>query len=220
MAESVNPRPYRSSLRSDQARQTRRRIRDAADALFLERGYTDVSMDEIAKAAGVARQTVFTTFGSKAKLLKEVIDVRLVGDDEPLAVGDRAAAKRILASTDPVDAIRRQAKLAVEIAERAVPMWPALSAAAAVDDEMADILHAYEAGQYEGMGTIVDVVAGLGALRKGRTRAKAKDAVWLVSRPAAAFDAFGRGWSLADLERWYVDCLLAILLEPEGRRGA
>src|SRR5918911_3683012 len=114
MADAVKSRPYRSALRADQARETRRRIRTAADALFLARGYTDVSMDEIARAAGVARQTVFSTYGSKAKLLKEVIDVRLAGDDEPVSIIERPAAQRMLASTDPVGAIRRQAKLIVE----------------------------------------------------------------------------------------------------------
>jgi AcrR family transcriptional regulator len=222
MASSVNPRPYRSTLRTDQARETRRRIREAADGLFLDRGYTDVSMDDIAKAAGVSRQTVFTTFGSKAKLLKEVIDVRLVGDEEPLSVGERPAAQKILAATDPVDAIRRQAKLAVEIVERVAPMWPALTAAAAGDDEMAELLRVYSEGQHEGMGTIVDVVAGLGALRKGRTRAKAKDAVWLLSSPSVAYAAFEFGWTMSDLERFYVDGLIGILLDPGApdRRGA
>ena len=63
-------------------------------------------MDEIAEAAGVARQTVFSAYGSKARLLKEVVDVRLAGDDEPLSIAERPAAQRMLASTDPVDAIR------------------------------------------------------------------------------------------------------------------
>src|SRR5919202_3549705 len=176
MADAVKPRPYRSTLRTDQARETGRRIRAAADALFSARGHTDVSMDEIAKAAGVARQTVFSTYGSKAKLLKEVIDVRLAGDNDPVSIVERPAAQRMLASTDPVDAIRRQAKLIVETTGRVAPLWPAIVAAAAVDAEMADLVRFYDEGRHEGIGVIVDVVASLGALRKGRSKAKAKDA--------------------------------------------
>src|SRR5215510_5070143 len=133
MSEPVKPRAYRSTLRAEQARETRRRIRAAADGLFLERGYVDVSMDDVARAAGVARQTVFTAFGSKAKLLKEVVDVRIAGDDEPLSIAERPAAQRILAATDPVDAIRRQAELIVETTSRVAPLWPAITAAAGSD---------------------------------------------------------------------------------------
>jgi hypothetical protein len=62
--------------------------------------------------------------------------------------------------------------------------------------------------------TIVDVVADLGALRKGRSRMKAKEAIWLATSPAVVAAAVGRGWKRAELERWYVDCCTATLLEP------
>ena len=218
MTDAVKPRPYRSTLRADQARETRRRIRAAADALFLARGYTDVSMDEIARAAGVARQTVFSTYGSKAKLLKEVIDVRLAGDDEPVSIVERPAAQRMLASTDPVDAIRRQAKLIVQTAGRMAPLWPAITVAAAVDAEMADLVRFYDEGRHEGIGVIVDVVASLGALRKGRSKAKAKDAVWLLTNPSTIYGALTLGWTPAEIERWYTDCLIGLLVEPPARR--
>jgi AcrR family transcriptional regulator len=213
MADEVKPRRYRSTLRAEQARETRRRIRAAAEVLFLDRGYTDVSMDDIAAAAGVARQTVFTTFGSKAKLLKEIFDVRLAGDDEPLSIAERPAAQRMLASTDPVDAVRRQAKIFVETALRVVPLWPAIAAAAAVDREIADLVRVYDQGRHEGVGTVVDVVARLGALRRGRSRAKAKDAVSLLTSPGVVHGALTLGWSAAELERFYTECLLALLVD-------
>jgi AcrR family transcriptional regulator len=212
MTDSVKSRPYRSSLRAEQAGETRRRIRDAADALFLERGYTDVSMDHIAKAAGVARQTVFSAYGSKAKVLKEVIDVRLAGDDAPLALADRPAARQMLSSPEPLDAIRRCAGLIVAVALRVAPLWPAINQAAATDPEIADLLRVYAAARRDGIGEVVDVVAGLGALRRGRSRAKAKDAVFLLTDPATVHLAQRLGWSPRDMERWYVDCLSALLL--------
>jgi AcrR family transcriptional regulator len=218
MADDVKPRPYRSPLRAEQAGETRRRIRAAADVLFLERGYTDVSMDHIAKAAGVARQTVFTAYGSKARVLKEVIDVRLAGDDAPLPLADRPAARRMLSSTEPLDAIRRCAGLIVEVALRVAPLWPAINQAAATDPEIADLLRAYDAARRDGIGEVVDVVASLGALRGGRSRARAKDAVFLLTDPSTVHAAQGLGWSPRDLERWYVDCLSALLLTP-GKAG-
>ena len=212
MPNDVKPRAYRSTLRAEQAQETRRRIRDAADALFLERGYTDVSMDDIARSAGVARQTVFSAFGSKARVLKEAVDVRLAGDDAPVSLAERPAARRMLASSDPVEAIRRSAKLIVDVALRVAPLWPALRQAAAVDSEIADLLRTYDRARHEGIGEVVDVVAKLGALRRGRSRAKAKDAVFLLTDPSTVDHAERLGWSRADLERWYTDCLSALLL--------
>ena len=55
-------RTYRSNVRAAQGIWTRRRIRAAAEELFLTNGYVATSMDAIAKAAGVSRQTVFTAF--------------------------------------------------------------------------------------------------------------------------------------------------------------
>jgi AcrR family transcriptional regulator len=212
-------RPYRSPLRSDQARETRRRVRDAADRLFLEHGYAATSMDDVARRAGVSRQTVFSAFGSKAGLLKEVLDVRLAGDDEPLSIEERPDAQRMFASTDPVEAVRLQAKIVVDVMLRIAPVWPALTGGASTDPELAELFRFYDEGRLDGIGRIVDVVAGLGALRKGRSKQKAKEAVWLLSGPGPMVAALDRGWSRGDIERWFADCLVALLLEPDAARG-
>lgn len=48
------------------------RILAAAVSLFSSRGLNDVSMDDIAQAAGVSRSSVFNHFGSKALLLDAI----------------------------------------------------------------------------------------------------------------------------------------------------
>jgi AcrR family transcriptional regulator len=76
MAEGT--RSYSSALRADQARQTRRRIVDAAAELFAERDYTGTTIDAIAAAAGVSRKTVFDSVGGKAQLMKLAYDFAIV----------------------------------------------------------------------------------------------------------------------------------------------
>lgn len=212
--KDAKPRPYRSTLRADQARETRRRIRDAADALFLEHGYSATSMDDIATAAGVSRQTVFSTFGSKAGLLKEAFDVRLAGDDEPVAIAQRPEAQRILEATEPSALLRAQADFYIVTTLRVLPLWPAMVAGAATDESCAEVLAFFDRGRFEGPGEIVDVLAERGWLRKGLTRRKGKEAMYLLSNPAATHDALERGWSVKDLQRWFGDCLCAVLLDP------
>src|ERR1700675_5031014 len=45
-------------------------IVEAAERLFLERGFGSVSMDELAEAAGVARRTLYNQFGSKEESIR------------------------------------------------------------------------------------------------------------------------------------------------------
>ena len=51
-------RVYRSELREEQARVTRRRVVDAAADLFTERGFAATTIDAVADAAGVSRTTI------------------------------------------------------------------------------------------------------------------------------------------------------------------
>lgn len=48
-------------------------IVDAASRLFLEKGFDGTSMDEVAKRAGVSKQTVYSHFSSKESLFSESI---------------------------------------------------------------------------------------------------------------------------------------------------
>lgn len=51
----------------------RRRILDAAGDCFLEYGLAEASMDEVARRAGVSKQTVYSHFNSKDELFQGVI---------------------------------------------------------------------------------------------------------------------------------------------------
>ncbi|MDI4663001.1 TetR/AcrR family transcriptional regulator [Xanthobacter autotrophicus] len=48
-------------------------IVEAAERLFLERGFGAVSMDELAEAAGVARRTLYNQFSSKEEIFREML---------------------------------------------------------------------------------------------------------------------------------------------------
>jgi AcrR family transcriptional regulator len=48
-------------------------IVNAAQRLFLQRGFGAVSMDELAEAAGVARRTLYNQFASKEEIFREML---------------------------------------------------------------------------------------------------------------------------------------------------
>src|SRR3954447_6569818 len=93
-------RRYASTLREDQAKQTRRAILDAAGTLFVDPGYAATPLTAVAAEAGVAVQTVYKTFGSKKALLSALVDVTVAGDDEPVPMAARRFVTDIQALTD------------------------------------------------------------------------------------------------------------------------
>ncbi len=48
-------------------------IRESAATLFLEKGYQATSMDEVAAAAQVSKQTIYTHFASKEELFADLV---------------------------------------------------------------------------------------------------------------------------------------------------
>lgn len=77
---------------------TRQRISDIASELFVERGFDQVTVDEIAQAADVARMTVFNHFSRKEDMF---FDLDEEGRQDLLA----ALAKRD-ANVSPIEALR------------------------------------------------------------------------------------------------------------------
>ena len=69
---------------TDKAVATRGRIIAAAETEFAAHGYHGATIADIATRAGVAPQTVYFTFNTKAKLMSAVIDRAVMGDDPHL----------------------------------------------------------------------------------------------------------------------------------------
>ncbi|MCK0517723.1 TetR/AcrR family transcriptional regulator [Williamsia sp. DF01-3] len=75
---TVSKRTYRMGARARAAQQTREHILDAATALFNNRSYGDVTIADIAAAAGVSGQTITNHFGSKDNLYLTGISERFI----------------------------------------------------------------------------------------------------------------------------------------------
>ena len=98
--KSTGKRQYDASQRQDDARARRRRVVEAAHDLFLDRGYGSVTIQEIARQAGVSTQMIYAAFGSKAGILSQAVDQAIVGDDEQVALFEREEHQAALAQTE------------------------------------------------------------------------------------------------------------------------
>lgn len=195
-------RPYVSAVRDEQARRTRRRILDSAYELFVGSGYAGTSMAAVATAAGVSTQTVYNAVGSKAALLKEVYDVRLVGDDEPVPLAQRPEVRAMYADPDPRSFLLAYARLGGTLLERLGPLLSVVVAGAHTGDaELQELLRTVDGERLVGTGFVVRHLAEGGHLREGVDVDRARDTVWtLNSVEVWELLVVRRGWSRLDYE--------------------
>jgi AcrR family transcriptional regulator len=210
---ATRTRRYRSPRREEQAHRTRARITVAAARRFLARGYAATTMRAVAADAGVALPTVELIFGTKARLLKAVIDVAIAGDDEPLPMLARQWAARAESMTGAVEFAGVFAQQLTESAQRAAGLTLVALEAARTDEDIAAV-GAQLTTQRQVMATwLVNGLLRRSPLRDGVDRAAAIDTVWALMDPALFCRLTGdRHWSTARFRRWFTDAALRLLL--------
>ena len=206
-------RDYRSDLRSAQAQETRRSIVSAATRLFVEDGYGSTTIAAVAEAAGVSRKTVFTAVGGKLDLLKLALDWSIAGDDQAVALSDRAAIRELMEQSDPRAVLAGLAALGVGIGARVATLYTALEAAAGMEPTARDLVEESQRRRLDDARKVVGRLRDLDALTTRITHEEAVDLVWLAMDPTL-FDKLvrARGWSSSRFEEWVADTLCRQLL--------
>lgn len=139
-----------SSSERPRARQTRQRIREAGHQLFLAKGYKATTITDIARAAGVAPQTVYFVFGSKAAVLAAIMDAEIVGDAEAVPLLDRPQVRRVAQISDPLRRLRGLVALGCDITERLAPLYEIVRSGAA-DGDVRDLLDRHEEQRWQSL---------------------------------------------------------------------
>ncbi|WP_340683286.1 helix-turn-helix domain-containing protein [Amycolatopsis coloradensis] len=190
-------------LRDRREALTLRTILTAARGLFAERGYARTPIRLIAQEAGVAPQTIYAHFGSKAGVLGGLVDLL---DDEAGIPDLVAEAQR---TDDPVALLGLLATVARQVRERCGDIVTMLGSGAAVDPDIA-------ATQAEGARrNRLGVEMVVGRVREsGRAVVpRAADiAVALMSADVHTSLVAEAGWSHDDYEAWLKDTLVTALL--------
>jgi AcrR family transcriptional regulator len=165
---------------------TRRRVLDAAVALFRSHGPARVTMAEVAEAAGLTRQAVYLHFPSRTRLM--------------LALIQHASAQ-----LGAPELFRRYAARVHEIAA-------ALDAARAADPDAQAAWESRMALRRRQFHRAVRRLHAEGQLRPEWTVGQVTDAIWALSAPRGYSDlVVERGWTLADYERFLLACAGAYL---------
>ncbi|WP_433383491.1 TetR/AcrR family transcriptional regulator [Actinoplanes sp. CA-142083] len=198
-------RVYDNTRRAEQARLTRRRVLEAARALLVEHGSAAVTVRDVATHAGVSVETVYKTFGTKAALIKDVYDVTLAGDDEPIPMIDRPEIQAVFAASTPAGKLASYASAARRVGERVGPLLAKLHGG---DPDLAGFRETTNQERLIGAGAIVGHLAETGGLRAGVEPGRARDIVWTLIAPEVYELLVGeRGWSPDEYEQWLARAL-------------
>jgi AcrR family transcriptional regulator len=194
-------------------RLARRAVVDAARDLFVERGYQATTIDAISARSEVPAPTVYRLFSSKPGILKALLDVSIAGDDDAVAVGDRAHVTAALATPEPPELVARFVSIAVAINIRSNDIHRILSGAADSDPAALALLTDYERQRDSGQGRIARTLARAGALRPGVRERDAADLIHALMSPELyRLLVIDRGWKPRRYERWLAATLTEQLI--------
>ena len=187
---------------------------DAARSLFLERGYVATTIESISDRSDTPQATVYRLFSSKLGILKAVLDVAIVGDDQSVPMADRPQVRSLLGDPDPVQQVTGFAALLRDLMARTAPVHRLLADAARSDADAASLLAEIARQRHEGQRRIARSLARSGALKPGLRERDAADVIHALASPEVyGLMVFDRGWSGDRYEDWVrailVDQLLA-----------
>ncbi len=200
---STPRRRYDSTRRRERAGETRALVLRYAHDLFVERGYAGATMTAIAEAAGVSVKTIEANFGTKAQLLKVLVDETVAGDDTPVPIADRPLVQQIIEAPDLDRALELYGELVVTINARLANLAPIIDQAA-TDPEISALKQALEQNRLVGATLATDTLRQKGSPRPGLTTTQLVDIVYLLGGPAAYRTlVHERSWDDAAFAAWF-----------------
>lgn len=202
--------------RRGRAAATRLRIVEAAYAAFLTDGYASTTMAAVARASGVAVQTVYFVFGTKSDLLQAVYEYAVHGPERipPHRTRWWQAAER---EPDIVRAVADVVGGNVDVLERSAPLVHAV-----LGDEAARDRYEFNEGlRRTGNEVLVGMLAAKHPLRPGLSGAKALD-LFLVLTGPQVYTQLTRemSWSPDEVADWVTHAILHHLFGVESENSA
>jgi AcrR family transcriptional regulator len=213
--------PARPSRR-DRARATRLRMIHAAQKVFASHGYAGARMIDIAAQAGVAVQTVYFTFHTKAELLQACYELAVLGEDDPQPPPAQPWHAAMLEATDGQAAIRHFAEGNSAIAAR-VALLDDVVRSAAHEPDAAQVRALNEQLRRDGYARIVAHLAGRFGLPAGLDATDAVDILLTLAGPATYRTLVADyGWPHDRFVDWLATTLSQQLLpaSPPAKRAA
>ena len=136
---------------------------------------------------------MFTAVGGKLDLLKLALDWAVAGDDQAVALSDRAAIRRWMDQADPRQVLDGLAGMLAEIGARVGALYGALEVAAGIDPAARELAEELQRRRLDDARKVVGPLRDMKALTTDITYQEAVDLVWLAMDPRSSIGWFASG---------------------------
>lgn len=210
---SSSTRAYRSTRRAVQAQETRQTVLDAARNLFVAQGYAATTVADIASAAGVSVDTLYSSVGRKPALLRELVETSISGADRAVPAMQRDYVQRIQHAQTAQGKIAVYAEAIAAIQQRMAPVFIALRDAAPTDPECAALWRGIAERRAANMLDFAADLRATGEVRVDLADRQVADIIWSMnSAEYWVLLVTERDWTPAQFAAWITDAWTRLLL--------
>jgi AcrR family transcriptional regulator len=209
-------RAYHSPRRAEQAAATRAAVLAAARELFVSRGYARTTVTQIARAAQVAVDTVYSTVGRKPELLRAVLETAISGTDEAVPALQRDYVARVRAAVTAREKITEYVTGLVDVQARLAPVFLALRDAGETDPDSAALWQEIAARRARNMRDFAANLRSTGEVRDDLDDDEIADIVWSMNSSEYWVLLVGeRGWPAERFGSYLIDAWSRLLLREQ-----
>ena len=200
---SQKKRTYKSSIRDEQAKQTKKRILSSAKQLFQSKGFEGATIGEIAQEANISTPAIYSLFKSKRGILFALMDNAL-----PSKVFE-GFIKQINQEKSIEGRLQIAAKMTRQIYDAEQKQQGFLRDASIIGPEFKKIEKTQEERRYQRQEETINTMFKEGLLTKKLTLTQARDILWaFTGRDMYRLFVIARGWSSNEYEEWLTQLLI------------
>lgn len=203
-------RTYRSPRREQAAAGTRTAILDAAEELFVEHGYANTTVNQVAAGASVAPNTVYTSIGGKPQLVVALIERAM---DDPIIAASLADIATLAEGREIIHRLAAGTGATKRTQQRTIVV---MVDNATADPMIAEAVERATTMLRQRFHKVAARLVAIGALRQGITASRATGVLWFYFGFTAWRELRDLGWTWKETERWLAEqAITALIGSPE-----
>ena len=205
---NAQARRYRSEIRARGAKDTRKRVLEAAKALFARRGIDKTTVAAIAARAGVAAPTVYALYKSKDGILRVLMREALFGRSF------EEARARLEGVENPVRRVALSAEVARAIYEQESAQLGFIRGTSAFSPALRKLEQEFEQLRLDMQEERVRLLFARSRQRKGLRLEDARRILWMyTSRDVYRMMVVDGGWTPDRYQQWLSEILVRALTD-------
>ena len=202
----IKKRAYNTESRKIQAIETKTRVLASAKNLFITKGFDNVTMDEIAKIAGVSTPSVYSFFKSKQGVIRSIMDEAL----------EKEKFEELVQKVTQIKTLKGRLEISAQISRRLYDAEKdqinSFRNTSVLGPEFKAIEKEREERRYQRQEKTLKEVANEESLAEGINLKKARDILWaFTGRDIYRLLVIDKEWTSEEYEKWLAHSLIKLI---------